>query len=460
MRSLAASLLLACTLFGSATLAYAQQDQQRLLEARRLLMQAGSLVSGIPESQRASAAANISGQLVRTGDLTDALTLVQSLKGTDDRDLATGSMSWEVAKTRNLSMALALIETMASDREKANEYAQLAALMVTKGDPMSGLKLARLIKDPLEHVNTLVRIASLLGAVNHTSEAAGVLTEALKSADEMVRQDPAQAAVLAQIANAQADLGDPSSALQTLTRLSVIAHERTSSGANGALLETLGSSEANIGDLTDAQRTLEDIGPSGNTAAVLSAISEEQAKRGLVDAALETAARIREPGFRSGALREIAIIWGTHGAMANALDAVSRIPAQGTRLETLATLGLEQAEQNEPTAESTIESAWESARQAPPDAAANALEAVAVARSVTGDYAGAEEIIQGIKPESRVWPLWNLTSMLAEAGRTDEALTLAENQNSAHAKAYALLGTAQGILDRVEKHEKSRSGDH
>jgi hypothetical protein len=57
-----------------------------------------------------------------------------------------------------------------------------------------------------------------------------------------------------------------------------------------------------------------------------------------------------------------------------------------------------------------------------------------------GDFAGAQEIVQNMaEPESRIWPLWNITSMMSEAGRADEALALAENQDSAYLKAYAPL---------------------
>jgi hypothetical protein len=48
--------------------------------------------------------------------------------------------------------------------------------------------------------------------------------------------------------------------------------------------------------------------------------------------------------------------------------------------------------------------------------------------------------------------------MLAEAGRTNEAFSLAEDQDSPYAKTYALLGTAQGIMERVESEQKASAG--
>jgi hypothetical protein len=62
--------------------------------------------------------------------------------------------------------------------------------------------------------------------------------------------------------------------------------------------------------------------------------------------------------------------------------------------------------------------------------------------------------------ESRLWPLWSITSMMVSAGHKQEALALAENENAAYPKAYALLGTATGILDRLEAETKARAEKH
>jgi hypothetical protein len=81
---------------------------------------------------------------------------------------------------------------------------------------------------------------------------------------------------------------------------------------------------------------------------------------------------------------------------------------------------------------------------------------IAVTRSVLGDFAGAQEIIRSMpEPESRVWPVWNLTSMLAEAGRENEAVALAEDENAPPPKLHALLGTAQGLLVHVASEEQA-----
>jgi hypothetical protein len=93
------------------------------------------------------------------------------------------------------------------------------------------------------------------------------------------------------------------------------------------------------------------------------------------------------------------------------------------------------------------------------DAPDDVLGTIAVTRALLGDFAGAQQIVQDMtKPESRVWPLWNITSFMVRAGHTQEALALAENQDAAYPKAYALLGTAQGILNHLESEEQARIG--
>jgi hypothetical protein len=49
------------------------------------------------------------------------------------------------------------------------------------------------------------------------------------------------------------------------------------------------------------------------------------------------------------------------------------------------------------------------------------------------------------EPEPRVWPLGNLTSMLVEVGRQNEALTIAEGEDPPFAKPTRSLAPQQRI---------------
>jgi hypothetical protein len=190
-------------------------------------------------------------------------------------------------------------------------------------------------------------------------------------------------------------------------------------------------------------------------------ISKEQAKRGLMTEALETASRLSSPAFQGNALQEIGMIRGAHGAASDVLEAIEHISAPQERADAFASLALEQAENEDPAAGATLQRAWKAETEMGAGTSDNVLGTIAVTRAILADFAGAEQVVQGIvNPEARVWPLWNITSFLVAAGHLRDALTLAENEGAAYPKAYALLGTAQGILDHLEAEEKKQSSRH
>jgi hypothetical protein len=200
------------------------------------------------------------------------------------------------------------------------------------------------------------------------------------------------------------------------------------------------------------------MAPGSNSDIVLMAIAEEQAKQGLMDDALQVADRISDVNLRSSTLRSIAIARGKHGTLQDAIEAIDRIPDNASRSEAIGVLALEQAVVDNPAAALTAQRALEFANEVSSGSVSSGrgFEMLAVTRSVLGDFAGAQEIVRSMpEPGSRVWPLWNLTSMLAEAGRENEAVTLAEDEDSPLPKLYALLGTAEGLVTRIVSEEQA-----
>jgi len=219
----------------------------------------------------------------------------------------------------------------------------------------------------------------------------------------------------------------------------------------------LGCAQAQVGDVVGALRTHEEMAPGSNSDIVLMAIAEEQAKQGLMADALQAAERISDVNLRSSTLRSIAIARGKHGTLQDAMEAIDRIPA-ASRSEAIGVPALEQAVVDNPAAALTAQRALEFANEVRSGSVSSGrgFEMLAVTRSVLGDFAGAQEIVRSMpEPGSRVWPLWNLTSMLAEAGRENEAVTLAEDEDSPLPKLYALLGTAEGLLTRIVSEEQA-----
>ena len=454
--------ILVAGLASSTEMTAAQLETSERAQARHLLLEASRLIDEVPESQRPSAVANIASQLSRSGDLEDALRLSQSQKNPGDQDLATGLIAWNLVQQGNAGQALRLVESISNEQNREGQYAQLAALLSEKGDLIGALRIVQMRREPQVRASILVQIAQQKARSKNkdVAGAAEVLPQAMKIAEELVHENASNANLLPEIARTLSEIGDTAGALRTLEELSAIAHQYAGPEGSGLLLQLLGCAQAQVGDLVGALQTHEELvlmsNLGSNSDIVLMTIAEEQAKQGLMADALQSADRIFDNNLRSAALREVAIARGTHGTLQDALEAIYRIPNSASRSEAIGALALEQAVTDNPAAALTAERALEFANEAGSESVSSdrGREMVAVTRAILGDYFGAEEIIRSMpEPESRVWPIWNLTSMLTEAGRETEALTLAEGENAPFPKLHALLGTAQGLLTRVASEE-------
>jgi tetratricopeptide (TPR) repeat protein len=464
MRLSVSVFILVAVFVSSTEIRAAQSETSERAQARRLLLEASRLIDEVPESQRSSAVANIASQLSRSGDLEDALTVSQSQKNSDDQDLATGLIAWNLVQQGNVRQALMLVESISNEQNREGQYAQLAALLAEKGDLTGALRIAQMSREPQGRVSILVQIAQRKARSENkdVAGAAEVLQQAMEIAEELVQENASNGNLLSQIATTQSEVGDRVGALRTLSELSAIAHQYAGPEGNGLLLHLLGCAQAQVGDLVGAQQTHEELTLKSNLGSnsdmVLMNIAEQQVKQGLMADALQSADRISDNDLRSATLREVAIARGTHGTLQDAIEAINRIPNSASRSEAIGVLALEQAEAGNPAAALTAERALEFASEVDSGSVSSnrGRERIAVTRATLSDFAGAEEIIKSMpEPESRVWPLWNLTSMLTEAGRETEALTLAEDENAPLPKLHALLGTAQGLLTRVASEEQA-----
>jgi hypothetical protein len=111
---------------------------------------------------------------------------------------------------------------------------------------------------------------------------------------------------------------------------------------------------------------------------------------------------------------------------------------------------LKQSQVHDPVAYQTIQ-LWRETVGDGVGLPASGQDKIVVAYALLGEFANARQLLDSLRdPEDRAWALWNLTGFLVQKGRLQEALDLATNESSDHAKVYALLGTATGILDRAE----------
>jgi hypothetical protein len=190
----------------------------------------------------------------------------------------------------------------------------------------------------------------------------------------------------------------------------------------------------------------------------LESIVSQQAKNGDGQEALFTVSLMSDQQLKVLAIREISVLEGTSGKPLEGLEAINRIPNPGDRAYILATLALEQAEKDDPAAGRTLLLTVEATDEPEAKVPGLVFGLIAVTRALLKDFSGAQESVANMnEAASRVWPLWNITAMMAKAGDVQRALSLAANEQAAHPKAYALLGTAQGILERAEAEAKAKS---
>lgn len=365
---------------------------------------------------------------------------------------------------RTHCLELSSVESISNEQNREGQYAQLAALLADKGDLPGAFRIVQMRRKPQVRVSTLVQIAQQKARSKNKdiAGAAEVLRRAMEITEELVHENASNANLLPEIATTLSEIGDTAGAQRTLEELSAIAHQYAGPENSGLLLQLLGCAQAQVGNLVGALQIHQELvlmsNLGSNSDIVLMAIAGEQTKQGLLADALQIAERISEVNLRSSTFRSIAIVRGKHGTLQDAIDAIDRISDSASRSEAIGALALEQAVVDNPAAPLTAQRALEFANEVSTDSVSSnrGLEMIAVTRSVLGDFAGAQEIILSMpEPTSRVWPLWNLSSMLAEAGQENEAVALAEHENAPLPKLHALLGTAQGLLTRVASEEQA-----
>lgn len=445
------------------------QQAPQLGEVRRILREASSLVKDSEELQCGTAAANIVGQQARAGDVAGAFATANSASKAEDKATALGRIAYALGEAGDLAGALRTIGSAAEGQSKAVGYLWLAVQRAEAGEFARARAIAAMIQDqPAYRADTLTRIAAIQWKSGDQRGAEAVFAEAIQLAereyeDHLIREreerpgrlTSAAPGMLQQIATKQAELGDRAAALATVERLRGLVAEADPAVAKGLLLQDLALTQARIGEIAAALDTTKLL-PDYQRDFVLQFIADQQAQHGDPRGGLQTAAGVRDTAWHALALQAIARAQATDGPAA-VLETIEQVRGDAERAEALAGAAFAQASKDHAAAAQTAALAWEAAKNAKGEVASHVFGKIAVTRGLVGDIRGALEIVAGMKNgQSRVWPLWNLTGMMVKAGDTRGALALAESQDAPQAKAYALLGVAQGMLDQIEAERKKR----
>jgi tetratricopeptide (TPR) repeat protein len=435
----------------------AQDDH--VSQARELLLEASALIKDIPQFQQESTIANTAGQQMRAGDLAHALATVHLLEKPEAEGLAMGSIAWQLVHSGNAAQALSLLQEAKESQGRDVSYEQVAQLLGEQCDFEQALRAAHLIKEPNRLGETLVRLAVLQAKAGDRANTSRVLAEALGVAEDASKKDPLHATIFSQIARAQADIGETPETLLALRRFTALAYSRKVETGDTSLLRELGATEAYLGDVSGAAQIIPEL-PNGSADLVYMSISQESAQRGSMGEAFAAASKISAPALRDSTLREIAILRRNHGSPNDPFEAIGKMNDPANRDEAIATLALEQAQSEDSAAYQTLQF-WQATANDGAEDRGKSRETASVTYGLLGDFASAQRILSSIQePEARQWPLWNLTRFLVNRGHTQEAVDLANHEQAAYPRIYALLGTAEGILDRVQSEAKAGTERH
>jgi tetratricopeptide (TPR) repeat protein len=428
------------------------QEPSPKQEATNLLRQASELVNQIPERQRMSAAANIGGQLAAAGDSSGALAMARSLTRPEDRGAALGSIaSWLDYQGRQ-EEALQLLSEVGLE-QASTSYSMLAKSHAEKKDFAAALELAHRIQyEPARREEALLAIAKSQWEAGKRDGAQSTMQEALEVAEQTREKEPQMSILLLGIARTQWETGMSSEAQATLAEYSEFVRERKDEGGLSCLAVTL----ADMGDIRGALEIIEELPDGSNRDSALGVTATNMAKIGNLREALETISQASDQYMRDMFLRSIAAQEARDGEALSALERVQLIPSIADRADALATRAAEQADQGDPAARETIELAWEMANQPGVSVPEHVFGYIAIIRVELGDMTEARKILQRLSANGRTWPLWNITTSLAASGDKAGALSLANEETEAQPKAYALLGTATGILRRLKAEKETK----
>jgi len=438
------------------------QDSSQITEVRALLREAGGLIPKIEEVQQSSAASNISGQQILAGDLAGALATVHSVTRPQDSTASYGldyyGIAWTLSGIGSWRVAMDLVRDLPVDDSKAVDYLGIAESLAAHGDFEHALAAARAIstipKAASRFADVLVAISNQQFKAGDGKSATATLNEALDAVEreQSIAPEPSFSAAQWYPGAIQRLLvaGNASAASAILERLSVAAAQEENPQRKAELLRHLAVSQARAGDFIAALLTAGRLRDPEQHNATLVTIAAQQAEQGDTAGARRLAAVIPDKSWSNVAVGEFANALSESGDPVGAEDTIKRIKEPEGRAYAFAQLALQQAEREDGGAAVTAFLAMEDARRAGDAVNPFVFELIAVTRGVLGDFPGAQQIISELRDEHSVWPLWNLTGQLVEAGRTSEAVALAHAQEFPRARAYALLGTATSMLGRIE----------
>ena len=433
-------------------------------EARSILPEASALVPKIDEPERGTAGANIAGQQARSGDLAGVLATLKSL-GEHDLSIAVQCVAYALVGRGEWRVAMTIIADLPASVPRAGPYTAVAGRLAKIGDFDDAQSVAEIIREMPNGVGSYLDamrvICSEEWKAGNTPAALHTLDEALDVAGHVEKTPDLAGFSIAWWCRALVqDLtvsGYSQAASVVVQRIDVMAAEENDQNRKRQILGLLSPAQARIGDFAAAMESIGRLSPGKQRDSALLSVIGEMARQGDPARARELAAQVSPQSWDNSALEQFAYVLGTSGDQAGALEILDRVQGTGERALGLAQLALQQAEKPDPSSSVTLMLAEEAQRAAGKSGEPFVSELIAVTRAALGNFAGSIEILQGLDDKQRTWPLWNITMWMTEAGKKNEALALAHAQDGPNPRAYALLGTASGLIAAAEAASRKAS---
>ena len=421
--------------------------------------------------------ASIASLRARGGDIDGARQTLALIKSDSDKSSVISEIALAHARAKNFAEAAQTASAIQDSDWKDQTLEWIANQQAAAGDIQGATRLAHEIKNAQYRAQALTYIASLEAEGGQAEKARAVVQDALGAAEQTeptegvagrsslaacFSQEPEHPrdAALERVAVAQAQAGDTTAAMETLNRM----HDK--SGRENSLA-TIAGYQARSGDFAGARASIAAIGKDSCKTAALHGIVEAQFEAGNLSAALLTVDEMGDPYEKAltltylgeevanqGALTSAMGILGHARVVANQiidgqyhadiLEGIARIEVKaGNRVEAAKTLAAAVPLVMAALEQDKREHRWSSAL---PDLIEQQAE--------LGDLDGAWDNLGKTSDNDRTNIVGKAASAQSKAGDMQGALAWAARQISPRDKALALVGIAEGILERVESQKK------
>lgn len=405
------------------------------------------------------------------GDVEGAQQTISPVKNDSEKSSALLFIAAAEARARKFDDAMQTALAIQDSDNRDSAFRVIASQEADAGDARGAAQLAHSIKNAEVRAAALAHIAAASGNGASTDDAHNGMQEALVAAEQAepsedeggrsglaacMSEEPEEPRdrALEAIAFTQADAGDATGALETINRM----HDKA--GKENALA-TVAGPQARAGDFNGARASIALIGRDSCKAAALHDLVMAQFEAGNLGAALLVVEEMTDVSQKALTLaylgQQVAKEGGSNSAVAiltRSREVAHQIPNDVDRA-----LMLEEVAHSQAKIGSRDEAAKTLAEVVPlaltsherkDDGWNSSLPVLAVKQAEIGDLVGAWNTFALVNKSDRDFVVQSVAQARTEDGDIQGAQAWAARQTSPRDKALALVGGAEGIVNRLK----------